>query len=197
MIGMDFAWLANPENLCENKDPCEWKVFYSSWADVVSLHSSIYWKKTKNFLKTLEITSSQIAAVPQLEMLSLLPQKTSLIQTLSHIYDILVWVGFVMSYSFSVTCHPQLISVYGGVLAMYSICLAMYSLWGIFNKCVQITYSVFALQPDISKFASELLPLLFQYLERAAKEADKNPRGLTKSYYALEMFCENLGKCGM
>ncbi|XP_033729226.1 importin-4-like [Pecten maximus] len=50
------------------------------------------------------------------------------------------------------------------------------------------------LQPDISKFASELLPLLFEYLGRATKEADKNPKGLTKSYYALEMFCENLGK---
>ncbi|XP_060081049.1 importin-4-like [Ylistrum balloti] len=50
------------------------------------------------------------------------------------------------------------------------------------------------LQPDISKFASELLPLLFQYLGRATQEADKNPKGLTKSYYALEMFCENLGK---
>ncbi|KAJ8302474.1 hypothetical protein KUTeg_018870 [Tegillarca granosa] len=41
--------------------------------------------------------------------------------------------------------------------------------------------------PDISKFASELLPLLFQYLGRATQEAEKNPRGLTKSYYALEM----------
>ncbi|XP_069113686.1 importin-4-like isoform X2 [Argopecten irradians] len=50
------------------------------------------------------------------------------------------------------------------------------------------------LQPEISKFASELLPLLFQYLGRATLEADKNPKGLTKSYYALEMFVENLGK---
>ncbi|KAL5021050.1 hypothetical protein ScPMuIL_000205 [Solemya velum] len=50
------------------------------------------------------------------------------------------------------------------------------------------------LQPDISKFASELLPLLFQYLGRATEEAEKNPKGITKSYYALEMFCENLDK---
>ncbi|XP_071092179.1 importin-4-like [Haliotis cracherodii] len=50
------------------------------------------------------------------------------------------------------------------------------------------------LQPNISKFASELLPLLFQYLGRATQEADKNPKGLTKSYYALEMFIENLEK---
>ncbi|KAL8619425.1 hypothetical protein ACOMHN_011776 [Nucella lapillus] len=50
------------------------------------------------------------------------------------------------------------------------------------------------LQPDITKFAAELLPLLFQYLGKATQEADKNPRGLTKSYYALEMFIENLGQ---
>ncbi|XP_076449742.1 importin-4-like [Babylonia areolata] len=50
------------------------------------------------------------------------------------------------------------------------------------------------LQPDITKFASELLPLLFQYLGKATQEADKNPRGLTKSYYALEMFIENLSQ---
>jgi hypothetical protein len=50
------------------------------------------------------------------------------------------------------------------------------------------------LQPDISKYAKELLPLLFQYLGKATQEADKNPKGLTKSYYALEMFIENLSK---
>ncbi|KAK7114904.1 importin-4-like [Littorina saxatilis] len=50
------------------------------------------------------------------------------------------------------------------------------------------------LQPNITKYSSELLPLLFQYLGKATQEADKNPRGLTKSYYALEMFIENLGQ---
>lgn len=50
------------------------------------------------------------------------------------------------------------------------------------------------LQPSISKYAEQLLPLLFQYLGKATQEADKNPRGLTKSYYALEMFIENLSK---
>lgn len=50
------------------------------------------------------------------------------------------------------------------------------------------------LQPDITKYAKELLPLLFQYLGKATQEADKNPRGLTKSYYALEMFIENLSQ---
>lgn len=50
------------------------------------------------------------------------------------------------------------------------------------------------LQPDISKYSNELLPLLFGYLSEATKDADKDPRSITKSYYALEMFCENLGK---
>lgn len=48
-------------------------------------------------------------------------------------------------------------------------------------------------QPEITSFASGLLPLLFQYLGKASQEAEKNPKGLTKSYYALETFCENLG----
>lgn len=49
-------------------------------------------------------------------------------------------------------------------------------------------------QPDISKYASEVLPLLFQYLLQVSQESDTNHRGLTRSYYALEMFCQNLGK---
>lgn len=57
---------------------------------------------------------------------------------------------------------------------------------------VHLNYDNF-LQPEITTFASELLPLLFQYLSKASQEAEKNPRGLTKSYYALETFCENLG----
>lgn len=40
-----------------------------------------------------------------------------------------------------------------------------------------------------------MLPLLFLHLGKATQEAEKNPRGLTKSYYALEMFIENLRKC--
>ncbi|KAK0045008.1 importin-4 [Biomphalaria pfeifferi] len=49
------------------------------------------------------------------------------------------------------------------------------------------------LQPDISKYASELLPILFQYLNKSMEEMEKNPKGVVKSHYALEMFCENLG----
>merc|ERR1712142_730530 len=50
------------------------------------------------------------------------------------------------------------------------------------------------LQPDISKHSTTLLPLIFDHMTKASAEIDKNPRGLTKSYYALEMFVENLGK---
>jgi len=50
------------------------------------------------------------------------------------------------------------------------------------------------LQPDISKFSSELLPLLFAQMNSASANVEKDPRGVTKLYYALEMFCENLGK---
>ncbi|XP_005096783.1 importin-4 [Aplysia californica] len=49
------------------------------------------------------------------------------------------------------------------------------------------------LQPCISNYASELLPLLFQYLNKSMEEVEKNPKGVVKSHYALEMFCENLG----
>ena len=58
------------------------------------------------------------------------------------------------------------------------------------------SYAIQYLQPDISKYASEILPLLFQYLLQVSQDAEKNPKGLTRSYYALEMFCENLGKNG-
>ena len=70
----------------------------------------------------------------------------------------------------------------------------------LFGLAAQLTfalhssYAVQYLQPDISKYASEILPLLFQYLLQVSQDAEKNPKGLTRSYYALEMFCENLGK---
>jgi len=50
------------------------------------------------------------------------------------------------------------------------------------------------LQPDISKFSGELLPLLFESLSKASADIDKDPRGVTKTFYAVEMFCENLEK---
>ncbi|XP_018320441.1 importin-4 isoform X2 [Agrilus planipennis] len=51
------------------------------------------------------------------------------------------------------------------------------------------------LQPEISKYASELLPVLFQYLSQiyAHMENDKTePPSLNRMFYALETFCENL-----
>jgi hypothetical protein len=57
----------------------------------------------------------------------------------------------------------------------------------------EILYQI-QIQTCLEKYASEILPLIFQYLGRATNEIDKNPKGLVKSYYALEMFCENLGK---
>ncbi|XP_076355100.1 importin-4-like isoform X1 [Tachypleus tridentatus] len=51
------------------------------------------------------------------------------------------------------------------------------------------------LQPDISKFASDLLPLLFNFLSQLSQQLQhggKDPTSLSKIFYALESFCENL-----
>ncbi|XP_064599081.1 importin-4-like isoform X2 [Liolophura sinensis] len=50
------------------------------------------------------------------------------------------------------------------------------------------------LQPQISKYASEILPLIYGNISQAVQEEATNPTGIGKCYYALEMFCENLGK---
>ncbi|XP_074644690.1 importin-4-like [Tubulanus polymorphus] len=51
------------------------------------------------------------------------------------------------------------------------------------------------LEPDICKFAPEILPLLFASLEQPrALEKKQSISILSKTYYALEMFCENMGK---
>ena len=47
-------------------------------------------------------------------------------------------------------------------------------------------------QPDINSYASEIMPLLFNVLHQMQDE--KRGSGLTKAYYALENFVENLGK---
>ncbi|GCB83499.1 hypothetical protein scyTo_0024429 [Scyliorhinus torazame] len=47
------------------------------------------------------------------------------------------------------------------------------------------------LQPDISKYSDEIMPLLLNYLGTI----DNSKGGhLTKAYYALENFVENLGE---
>lgn len=50
------------------------------------------------------------------------------------------------------------------------------------------------LQPEISCFAQELLPVLFEFLSRLQGGGDSEPQGgVDRMFYALEMFCENLG----
>ena len=53
---------------------------------------------------------------------------------------------------------------------------------------------LFVFQPDISQFSSHILPLLFNYLGQAVDSGEGDPSGITRTYYALETFCENLGK---
>ncbi|XP_074042768.1 importin-4 [Leptinotarsa decemlineata] len=51
------------------------------------------------------------------------------------------------------------------------------------------------LQPEISRFASELLPVLFECLGQVFTQMDvekKDPPSLDRLFYALETFCENL-----
>nr|CAD7413427.1 unnamed protein product [Timema cristinae] len=51
-------------------------------------------------------------------------------------------------------------------------------------------------QPEISHYASELLPVLFDYLSQLCSQLQNNgkePPGVDRMFYALEMFCENLG----
>jgi len=56
------------------------------------------------------------------------------------------------------------------------------------------------LQPEISDYHEELLPLLFQYLQQLCArinqqgEGNKDPPGIDRMFYAMEMFCENLGE---
>ncbi|XP_076749367.1 importin-4 [Xylocopa sonorina] len=53
------------------------------------------------------------------------------------------------------------------------------------------------LQPDISQYSSELLPVLFEYLGQICahiKQDKKEPPSVDRMFYALEMFCENLNE---
>ncbi|XP_074616822.1 importin-4-like isoform X2 [Acropora palmata] len=53
-------------------------------------------------------------------------------------------------------------------------------------------YSEF-LQPDISKYSADILPLLFERLVNSSSSG-KSSASITRTYYALETFCENLGE---
>lgn len=51
------------------------------------------------------------------------------------------------------------------------------------------------LQPEISQYASELLPVLFDFLSQMCVQLQNNgkePASIDRMFYALEMFCENL-----
>ncbi|KAG7158690.1 Importin-4-like [Homarus americanus] len=51
------------------------------------------------------------------------------------------------------------------------------------------------LQPDISKYHAELLPVLFEYLTQTCVvvgSGGSDPPGVDRMFYALEVFCENL-----
>ncbi|KAK8769928.1 hypothetical protein V5799_013607 [Amblyomma americanum] len=51
------------------------------------------------------------------------------------------------------------------------------------------------LQPEIGKYANEILPILLNHLGQTAEQmaqTGKDPPNLSKTFYALETFCENL-----
>ncbi|XP_015586290.1 importin-4 [Cephus cinctus] len=53
------------------------------------------------------------------------------------------------------------------------------------------------LQPEISRYSSELLPVLFEYLGQVCthiKQEKKELPSVDRMFYALEMFCENLNE---
>ncbi|RMX51322.1 hypothetical protein pdam_00004673, partial [Pocillopora damicornis] len=50
------------------------------------------------------------------------------------------------------------------------------------------------LQPDISKYSADILPLLFERLVNTSAESGQTSPSISRTYYALETFCENLGE---
>ena len=51
------------------------------------------------------------------------------------------------------------------------------------------------LQPEISKFAEEILPILFEFLQQLClqiRTGQKEPPHIDRVFYALETYCENL-----
>ena len=55
------------------------------------------------------------------------------------------------------------------------------------------------MQPEISNYANQILPVLIQYLDSACQQMQQNPAkkapgGLDRVFYALQIFCENMEK---
>ena len=65
----------------------------------------------------------------------------------------------------------------------------------LFNNCYFIQEIVFivSFQPDISKYSADILPLLFERLVNTSAESGQASPSISRTYYALETFCENLG----
>ena len=57
------------------------------------------------------------------------------------------------------------------------------------------------LQPEISRFSEQIFPMLFHYIDQTiamvTNEGKKEPAGMDRVFYALEIFSENMGKEGM
>lgn len=49
-------------------------------------------------------------------------------------------------------------------------------------------------QPEISQYSADLLPILFQFVDHALVSSHEESSSLTKIFYALETFCEQLGQ---
>ena len=65
--------------------------------------------------------------------------------------------------------------------------------------CAYLALCYHNLQPDINQFSSQLLPSLLDYLAHVTscdtvKEQGEAKVSLTRTFYALEKFCESLGK---
>ncbi|KAJ8865995.1 hypothetical protein PR048_033519 [Dryococelus australis] len=94
-------------------------------------------------------------------------------------------------------CAEYIRSKYLKVFLQY-VCTGIRDPTGVVRNAALFALGQFSehLQPDISQYASELLPVLFDYLNQLCSQLQKNgkePAGADRMFYALEMFCENLG----
>lgn len=79
------------------------------------------------------------------------------------------------------------------------VCVSFGTLWSIHILWLRAQLHIISLQPDINQFSSQLLPSLLDYLAHvtsgdAIRGQGKANVSLTRTFYALEKFCESLGK---
>ncbi|XP_060535658.1 importin-4-like isoform X2 [Cylas formicarius] len=77
------------------------------------------------------------------------------------------------------------------------VCTAIHNPNAVVRNAALFALGQFAehLQPEISQYASELLPVLFECLGQVLQQMEvekKDPPSLDRLFYALETFCENL-----